>query len=137
MPSEKTITIPIKEYIDLLLHSWKDKVAIPTEQAARIFEIDNDEQFCYVEFRSKDAVLWNIKDWRICVEHQKQQKIESERRRQQYYLDDRNIPIVAKALAAKVGVRDWIIMKETATKLVRLHNVEAIRALGLDIKVIV
>lgn len=133
----KKITLDLREYLDDLLGS-ADKIAVKISKAILIKEIDKDETYVHVDepFIDKEtgetkALVWRINEWRTDYRRFLNLKAESEKRRQQYWLDASNTDTVALELARLCGIKDKSIMQSVAKELVNKKATDAIEKLGL------
>lgn len=138
--NKPSITIDLVDYLqnDLMVYGHYDTKFVSMPRGALIQALDPTEQYVHVEFLDKGCVLWDIKRWKESEERSSRQKVASDKRRQQYFLDDDNINIVSKALAKVTGIdpKNAILLRPLAVTIIKEQKFDSLPFLNLsDLKV--
>lgn len=143
------ITLSFPQFIAYLLRE-DSCVNVPPELAAKIIQLDRDEQYVHVQLEHHEMEkwlvdfktikldaprIWNIKDWKN--DHQKwvAEHKKSEESRRLYWLEQENIEVVMYRLARKLELKSFLV-KELAERLVKMKDINVLNNLGVgeDIK---
>lgn len=137
--SNKSITLDFLEYLkdDLQVYQHYDTTTVSAIKGKQIADLDINEDYVHVEFlenvEGKEvAIVWDKKRWKESYELTERQRIVSDKRRQQYYLDDENIAIVSKALARVTGITHAELLKPLAVEIIKNRKFDSLPCLNLS-----
>jgi len=118
MNKEKNITLPLKKWLRYTLGSFP-RADVDNDDALLISDIDSDEEFCHVEFPSKENGLrvprvWWINEWKSTYARYLIEKDRAEKQRKAWCLQQENAARIRKAMALKFGLDQDTVMAVAA-----------------------